>query len=421
MSGSDLEVVVVGGGAAGIAAARRLHEASVGCLLVEARPRLGGRAWTMIDGSGFALDLGCGWLHSADRNPWRTIAEEQGASIDKTPPPWMRPSLEIGFTRAEQNEFYEAMGSFFARLEQVAQNASDVPASAALEPGCRWNGLINAVSTYISGAEWDQVSAKDFDRYEDSGTNWRVIEGLGSVVSAYGANLPVMLDCPVRGIDHRGKRLRIATTKGDITADQVIVAVPSTLIAAEQLLFTPALPQKIHAAQGLPLGLDDKFFMALDGAQEFDPDVRLFGHTDRAATAAYHFRPLGRPYIEAYFGGKLAAELEASGDAAFFDFAVSELTGLLGNDFRHRVQPIRVHRWGRDPFARGSYSFARPGSADCRPTLAEPVEQRLFFAGEACSINDYSTAHGAWHTGVRAAEQVIAARKDHGRLELPGS
>jgi monoamine oxidase len=240
-------------------------------------------------------------------------------------------------------------------------------------------------------------------------------------VSAYGANLPVMFDCPVRGIDHRGKRLRIATTKGDITADQVIVAVPSTLIAAEQLLFTPALPQKIQAAQGLPLGLDDKFFMALDGAQEFDPDVRLFGHTDRAATAAYHFRPLGRPYIEAYFGGKLAAELEASGDAAFFDFAVSELTGLLGNDFRRRVQPIRVHRWGRDPFARGSYSFARPGSADCRPTLAEPVEQRLFFAGEACSINDYSTAHGAWHTGVRAAEQVIAARKDHGRLELPGS
>ena len=162
---SDVEVVVVGGGAAGIAAARRLCDASIRCLIVEARPRLGGRAWTVIDESGYALDLGCGWLHSADRNPWRDIAMGQGASIDKSLPSWARPSLEIGFSRAEQNEFGEAMEAFFARLERLARNNADVPAAAALEPGGRWNGLINAVSTYISGAEWDQISAKDFDHY----------------------------------------------------------------------------------------------------------------------------------------------------------------------------------------------------------------------------------------------------------------
>ncbi len=97
--------------------------------------------------------------------------------------------------------------------------------------------------------------------------------------------------------------------------------------------------------------------MALDGAQEFDRDVRLFGRTDRAATGAYQFRPLGRPQIEAYFGGNLAAELEANGDGAFFDFAVSELTGLLGSDFRRRLKPIRIHRWGLDPLSLGSYSL----------------------------------------------------------------
>jgi monoamine oxidase len=410
MPSSDFEVVIVGGGAAGIAAARRLHDAAIRCLVVEARSRLGGRAWTVADESGFALDLGCGWLHSADRNPWRTVAEEQGAIIDRTPPPWMRSSLEIGFSRAEQNEFHEATEAFFARLERLAQNQSDVPASTALDPGCRWNGLINAVSTYISGAEWDRVSAKDFDRYQDSGVNWRVIEGLGTVISAYGADLPLMLDCRVNQIDHRGKRLLIETTQGSITADQVIVAIPVSLLAKERLVFTPSLPKKIQAAQGLPLGLDDKLFIKLDGAQEFDRDVRLFGHTDRAATAAYHVRPLGRPLIEAYFGGKLAVELEANGDAAFFDFAVSELTGLLGSDFRRRVKPIRIHRWGADPSALGSYSFALPGFADCRQILTEPVEDRLFFAGEACSVSDFSTAHGAWHTGVTAAGQVIAVR-----------
>jgi len=181
-------------------------------------------------------------------------------------------------------------------------------------------------------------------------------------------------------------------------------------------LFMPALPQKIAAAQGLPLGLDDKLFIALDRADEFDSDVRLFGRTDCAATGAYQFRPLGRPQIEAYFGGKLAAELEANGDGAFFDFAVSELTGRLGSDFRHRVKPIQIHRWGLDPYSLGSYSFALPGFADCRQALAEPVEDRLFFAGEACSVSDFSTVHGAWQTGVMAADQVLAARKNVTRL-----
>ena len=411
MPGSDVEVVVVGGGAAGVAAARRLCDAGVDCLVVEARPRLGGRAWTVINASGFALDLGCGWLHSAESNPWVAVAEKQGASIDKTRPPWARPSLDVAFPRAEQDEFQEAMDAFFARLEQVAASEIDVPAAAALETGCRWNGLINAISTYISGAEWDLVSAKDFDRYADSGVNWRVVEGLGSVVAAAGANLPVMLDCPARGIDHRGKRLRVETARGAIAADQVIVTIPSTLLAKEQLKFTPALPKKTHAAQGLPLGLDDKLFMALDGAEEFERDTRVFAHTDRAATAAYQFRPLGRPQIEAYFGGNLAAELEASGDGAFFDFAVTELVGVFGSAFAHRLKPIRIHRWGLDPFALGAYSFALPGFADCRATLAEPVDDRLFFAGEACSTHDFSTAHGGFNTGVAAADQVIEARR----------
>src|SRR5271169_6757025 len=105
MPGTDVEVVVVGGGAAGVAAARRLCDAGVDCLIVEARARLGGRAWTVTDASGFALDLGCGWLHSADRNPWVAVAQKQGAVIDRTSPPWERPSLEVAFPRAAQDEF----------------------------------------------------------------------------------------------------------------------------------------------------------------------------------------------------------------------------------------------------------------------------------------------------------------------------
>jgi monoamine oxidase len=412
MPDSDVEVVVVGGGAAGVAAAKRLCRASIRCLLVEARPRLGGRAYTVTDQSGFTLDLGCGWLHSADRNPWVRVAEEEGAAIDKTPPPWQRRTLEFGFPRAAQNEFQEAMGEFFARLEQAAQSDTDVAAATLLEPGGRWNGLINSVGTYISGGDLDRLSVKDFDRYEDSGVNYRVFKGYGALIGDYGADVPMMLDCPVSAIDHRGQRLRIETSKGDIAADQVIVTIPSAVLAAERIVFTPALPEKIAAARGLPLGLADKLFISLDSAEEFEKETRLFGRTDRKGTGGYHLRPFGRPMIEAYFAGGLAAQLEANGKSAFFDFATSELVGLFGSDFARRLKPIQSHHWAQDPFALGSYSFALPGYADCRQTLAQPVDNRLFFAGEACSEHDFSTAHGGYLTGVAAAEEVIAARKN---------
>jgi monoamine oxidase len=411
MPRSEVDVLVVGGGAAGVAAARRLHEAAIDCLIVEARDRLGGRAWTIIDESGFALDLGCGWLHSADRNPWVKIAQEQGAAIDKSRPPWARRALGKGFSAADQQDYRAAISAFYARLDGVAESDGDVPAGNFLEPGCRWNGLINAMSTYISGAEWDRVSAKDYDRYHDTGVNWRVVKGYGALISACGKNLPAAFDCAVHAIDHRGKRLRIETTKGVIAADQVIVTIPSALIAMERLMFRPALLEKIEAARGLPLGLADKLFVSLERAEEFEPETRVFGHTDRAATANYHFRPFGRPMIEIYFGGRFAAELEAGGDGAFFDCAVSDLAGLFGSAFAARIKPIGLHRWGADPFALGSYSYASPGFADCRPKLAAPVDGRLFFAGEACSVHDFSTAHGGWYTGVSAAEQVIAARR----------
>lgn len=407
-SSSDTEVVIIGGGAAGIAAARRIADARLDCLLLEARSRLGGRACTI--NSEFPIDLGCGWLHSADRNPWREVAEMQGRSIDKTTTPWMRRSAPVGFSLSEQDAFLRARREFFERLESLSEDKPDVAAATFLEPRGRWNALINAVSTYVSGAELDRVSARDFDRYADSGVNWRVVEGYGTVIAAHGCGMPVMLGCPVQLIDRREKRLRIETPNGAITAKAVIVTVPTSVLAEESIAFSPALPEKTEAALGLPLGLADKLFLSLSDAEEFDEESRLFGHTDQSKTGVYHFRPFGRPQIEAYFGGRLAAELEAGGDGAFVDYAVSELVGLLGSDFARRVRPLKLHRWGIDPFSRGSYSYALPGKAGCRAALAAPVDDRLFFAGEACSCSDYSTAHGAYLTGVTAAEQVIAAR-----------
>ena len=411
MNISDTEVVVVGGGAAGVAAARRLHDAGVACLLVEARSRLGGRAFTFHTPDYGPIDLGCGWLHSADRNPWVDIAKAQGREIDKSAPPWSKRSDPRSFSFQDQAAFGEAFGAFYERLE-AADLAEDCDAVAAsfLEPGNRWNPLINSASGYISGAELDRLSALDLRRYDGNEINWRVPDGYGTLVAAHIGSAPVMFDCPVQRIDHSGKRIRIETAKGVITADAAIVTLPTTVLAQEAVTFFPALPDKIDAAAGLPLGHDDKLFVSLTNPEEFGADSRIFVRTDRSQTPAYQFRPLARSQIEVYFGGSLAASLEGEGDAAFFEFARDELAGLLGNDFRNRIAPLAIHRWGADEYARGAYSYATPGKAGNRRILAAPVDGRLFFAGEACSANDFSTAHGAYLTGVAAAEDIISTR-----------
>jgi monoamine oxidase len=379
----------------------------IGAGVLEARSRIGGRAWTMR-GAGQPLDLGCGWLHSADENEWAAVAATVGFTLDRTPPPWGVRRRTIGFPPAELEEFRAASERFFDQLHAAETSLPDRPASDFLEPGNRWNPLLNSVSTYISGVELDQVSVHDLNNYHDSGTNWRVTEGYGALVEAYAAPLDVRLDCPATLIDHAGKRLRIATPNGDIAARAAIVAVPTSMLAREVLRFSPALPDKVAAADKLPLGLDDKFFLHVEHADDLPVETRIFGARDRP-TGTYQLRPFGRPVIECYFGGSLARDLEADGGDAFARLAIDQIAAHLGADIRKRLSPIFGSAWGSDPWALGAYSYARPGDAGARTVLAETVEERLFFAGEACSVNDYSTAHGAYRTGETAAEAVLSA------------
>jgi monoamine oxidase len=404
----DANVVVIGAGAAGVAAARRLVDAQIRVVVIEARDRVGGRGWTRnIDG--FPLDLGCGWLHSADKNEWSRVAPGLAFDIDSTPPPWGRRALEAGFTAADQAEFWAVRGRFHARLQAAAASGVDRPAAELLEPGERWNFLLDALSTYVNGVELDHLSVVDFERYQDTGTNWRVVKGYGALMAAYAVGLDIRLNCPATLIDHSGTRLRIETPQGTISADAAIVAVPSSLIASETLSFSPRLPGKREAADALPLGLADKLFLGIDDPDVFPPETRLVGATDRTATGTYHLRPFGRPVIEGYFGGRLARELETEGEEGFARFAVEQIAERLGNGVRKHLRLIAASRWAHDRFARGSYSYARVGHADARAALAAAVNDRLFFAGEACSRHDFSTAHGAYRTGREAAEQVLRA------------
>ena len=351
MASGDVDIAVIGGGAAGVSAARRLRDAGVKALIVEARSRLGGRALT-VEAVGFPVDLGCGWLHSAERNPWTKIAEAQGRTVDHAPPPWSRAAAQPGLTAAESGEMRAALWALHERADAASPRArAGSPASPdLLEAGGKWNALpLDAISGFYKQRAPLALllisAARDLGRYAEDGVNWRVVEGYGATIATHGAGLEVAFDSVVTRIDHGGRRIRVETTRGAIEAEAAIVTLPSAILAANETLFAPALPEKARAAAGLPLGHDAKLFLSLAGAGEFEQDTRAFGKLNSAATAGYQFRPLGRPMIECYFGGDLAADLEMRGEAAFFDFARGELVGLYGGDFARRIAPLAVHGW----------------------------------------------------------------------------
>ncbi|MFZ2156805.1 MAG: FAD-dependent oxidoreductase, partial [Bradyrhizobium sp.] len=349
-------------------------------------------------------------------NSFVEIAGRLNFEIDKTRPPWREQSYDKVFPPKERADFIGALDAFYERAEDAAEelrkDGRDGAASSCLEPGNRWNPMIDAISTYVNGSELDRVSLLDMDAYEDSEINWRMRRGFGALIAAYGAPCPLALNTQVTLIDHSGPRLRIETSRGTLSASKAIVTVPTNLIADESIRFHPALPAKVGAARGLPLGLADKVTLALDRPEVLPKDGNLRGATMRTAMGAFHLRPFGQPCIEGFFGGRFAQQLEDAGDGALAAQSIDEIAGLLGNDFRRRLKPLRESRWAHDPFARGSYSHALPGHAGDRAVLAAPVDGRLFFAGEATSPDFFSTAHGARDSGARAAGEVLDS---HGR------
>jgi monoamine oxidase len=411
---SEVDVAIIGAGAAGLGAARALENSGLSIIVLEARDRVGGRGHTIMAAPDIPFDVGCGWLHSADENSFVKIAQQLNFEIDKTRPPWREQSFDAGFPLKERADFIEAIDDFYDRAEEAARKSAksgrDSAASAWLEPGNRWNPMIDAISTYVNGCELDRVSILDMDAYEDTGINWRVRRGYGALMAAYGARCPLALNCNVTLIDHSGTRVRIETSQGALAAGKVIVTVPTNLIADESIRFHPALPAKVDAARGLPLGLADKVMLALDEPEALPEDGNLRGATMRTAMGSFHLRPFGQPCIEGFFGGRFAQALEDAGRGALAAQAIDEIVALLGSDFRRRLKPLSESRWAHDRFARGSYSHALPGHAGARAVLASPVDNRLFFAGEATSPNFFSTAHGARDSGERAAREVVGTK-----------
>jgi monoamine oxidase len=355
------------------------------------------------------VDLGCAWLHSADRNPWTAIAAALGLEINRTLPDWGRSfahERQLGRDAAVAHE--RAFAKFWSVIDTHA--GADRSLAEILPANDPWLPNFAAITSFISGARPEELSVIDLARYADTLVNWRVVEGYGRLIEQFGEGLPITLDVPVTSIGWGGPGVTIATSAGTLRCRAVIVAVPVSLLAQEAIRFDPPLPAaKLAAVQDLPMGHVAKLLLAVEGDPfGISPDRQVTGALDRMDTAVYQLRPLGRPLVEAYWGGSLALELEHAGQVAMADFAGAKLAALFGAAVRGRLRPLVATSWASDPYSRGAFSYARPGGADGRAALAEPQDERLFFAGEACSTDAFSTAHGAYATGIVAAESALA-------------
>jgi monoamine oxidase len=403
------DIAIIGAGAAGIGAARRLAGSGLSVLLLEALDRTGGRAWTQHV-AGVPLDMGCEWLHSAERNPWTRVAEESGFSVDRRASAWDRQDGASGLSAQDWEEAHQAFEDWSAR---IATNppASDI-AAEALAPGGRWTAYLQAMSGFISGDELERISARDYAAYDAASTycNWRLPAGYGTLITAsLPVSIPVRLTAAVEAVKLDGRRIALSTAAGTVRARAVICTVSTNVLAGDAIAWPAVIDRWREAASRLPLGHDEKLFFEITGENSFAPESHALGDPFDAATGSYYIRPFGHPVISCFLGGAGARAVAEWGADAAFARALDQLVSLFGADMRRCLRPLVTSNWTRAKTIGGAYSHALPGHAAARSLLAQPYDGRLFFAGEATHVSDFSTAHGAYLSGLRAAEEALAA------------
>ncbi len=405
------DVAIIGAGAAGLAAARTLLDAGRTVSVLEARDRIGGRAYTESASFGVPFDHGCSWIHAYPRNPWTGIARESGFTlVEDNPDYWLYDSAAPAPASAE-GDLWAAYGAYSGAIDQAAMAGRDVSAASIAPPAGSWSAAAaDLLGPLDMGADMDQLSTLDWYRMAWNEPELMVAEGLGAVVARYGAGLPVSLATPVERVVWGGKGVALETPNGTVRARCAVITVSTGILAARDIAFDPPLPlRKREAILATPMGLLDKIALAFTpGTLDAEPGTRLLVREDDGTLLYYLLRPFGTEMAIAFTGGGAAWTLEAEGGAAAIDRALDGLGLAFGSHTERGFDRGLATSWGEDDWTLGAYAHSLPGRAHLRPRLAEPVDDRLFFAGEACALAYAATVAGAYHTGVRAARAALA-------------
>ncbi len=410
---SNPDVVIVGAGAAGIAAAQSLHNKGLSTIILEASDHVGGRVYTDRTTFGFPYDVGAHWLHNGKLNPYQAIPKKLGFELYPARSEFLIFKEGRAATDSETIEFWSTYEKVYDAIDEAGEQGRDLAAAEVVK---NIKGEWSATAKFVVGPWSMAKNMEDFSTLDwwhlSDGNDYFCVDGFGSIVAEYAKGLNVSLNTKVECIDWSDSKVTVISQNGSLSCSAVIVTVSTGVLASELIKFVPSLPlSKRESFDAISMGVynhialqfsEDVFGMGNDGYVLFQlsEDGNGFGTLTNASGS-------GLAYCD--LGGNWAKELEQESIQFRVDYALTELKKLFGNKISRHFIKGTATSWGTDPLTLGSYASARPGAYNMRSVLREPVGDRIFFAGEACHRSLWASVGGAHESGVEVAK--IVARK----------
>jgi monoamine oxidase len=408
----ETDCIVVGAGAAGIAAARRLREAGRSFVLIEASNRIGGRCVTDTQSFGVPFDRGAHLIYNPASNPLTRLARPTGLDVYPSP---SAQRIRIGRRNARESELEDYLTASVRANRAMAdatRGRGDVSAGSAVPRDLgEWQSTVEfALGPYVTGKDIGEISANDLIRADGREAAAICRQGCGALLAKLGEGLPVQFDTALRLVDilNRGTKVELQTSKGSISAKYCIITA-STNVVLDRIKFDGGLGKRHQDAfERLKLGSFDHIALELNGNPLGLPaDDLVFEKASGPRTAALLANIGNTPLSVVEVGGKFGRDLAARGEKAMVEFAVEWLSGMFGPNVRRAVGRTKATQWNNDQWTQGAIASASPGGQAARRILMEPVRNRIFFAGEAVHETAWGTVGGAWESGTRAADTVV--------------
>jgi monoamine oxidase len=403
------DVVIVGAGAAGIAAARRIAASGRRYVVLEAADHIGGRCVTDMRIFGVPYDLGAHWIHTPHVNPLTKFGTRRGIEIYPAP---ASQNVRIGRRYARESEMEDFLAAQVRANRAIAEAArkTDVACERTLPHDLGdWRPAVEFVlGPYTCGKELDQVSVLDVAHAQDREAAAFCRQGLGALLAALAEGISVKLSTPALAIDSR-HNVAVETPNGTVTARAAIVTVSTNVIASGAVKFIPDLTAgQVGMFGKLSLGSFDHVALTLaDNGLGFESDDLVFEKSADERTASILANVGGSPLCLVQIAGSFGRELSAQGEAAMVDFTADWLASLYGADVKKMVRRSHATRWNHDALTLGAFSAAAPGWQKARRLLMQPVNDSVWFAGEALHETLWGTVGGAWESGERAADAAL--------------
>ena len=413
----DKTVIIVGAGISGLSAAKKLHEKGFKVKILEAQDRIGGRLSTNRS-LGIAFDEGASWIHGIDGNPITTLAQQSGMTTAFTDDE-SRKSYDIGgvlrnptIYDAAEDEFYTILntlnkkGNYTQSFEAVFNNLYPSIVKDRL-----WKFLLSTYLTFDTG-DVDKLSSLLYNEGEEyTGIEKIATNGYDKIAQFLAKDLNILLNQRVSKVDYSNPNVKISHNGTTTVADYVIVTVPLGVLKANNIQFSPSLPSiKQNAIQKIGMNCVNKFLLTWNTA--FWDDVQYISYTPEAKDKFNYFVNLKKvnPSVNAlmtFAYANYARQTETMTDTQVIDEIMSHLKDIYGNKIPNPTNMLRT-KWQSNANSFGAYSYTAVGTEMQHfDDLASEINNKVFFAGEHTEIEYFSTAHGAYISGIREADKII--------------